>query len=154
MLATWTFARAFAHVARAFSFYCLPAPDVILNYILRTASTGGSMKDFTFNSEAAASLLDLMSHAGRLSVLKLISVEERDVKSLAEAVGMSSSALSQHLKKLREGKLVKARRDAQTVYYSVTSDSALRILSMLEELALDPQIKKRRKLVRNQHQNH
>ena len=79
------------------------------------------MKEFTFDAEATASLLDLMSHAGRLSVLKLISVEERHVRGLAEAVGMSPSTLSQHLKKLREAKIVKTRRDAQTVYYSLNS---------------------------------
>ena len=99
---------------------------------------GTSMKTFTFDAEASANLLDLMAHPGRLTVLKLISQNEWDVASLATKVGLSQSALSQHLKKLRDGKLVTTRRDAQTIYYSSQSQSVAKVLSMLEKLALEP----------------
>lgn len=96
------------------------------------------MKEYTFDPEEAAALLDLMSHAARLTVLRLVSESEWDVASLAANVGLSQSALSQHLKKLRDGKLVTTRRDSQTIYYSSKSTDVRQVLAVLEELANKP----------------
>ncbi|EPR16086.1 ArsR family transcriptional regulator, partial [Agrobacterium radiobacter DSM 30147] len=52
----------------------------------------------------------------------------------ASQVGLSQSALSQHLSKLRAQRLVKTRRDAQTIYYSSNSESVKKILASLEEI--------------------
>lgn len=93
------------------------------------------MKTFTFDAEQSASLLDLMAHPGRLRVLKLITQREWDVTSLAAAVNLSQSALSQHLSKLRTGKLVETRRDAQTIFYSSKHEAVLKILATLERIA-------------------
>ena len=51
---------------------------------------------------------------------------------LADAVGLSQSALSQHLAKLRTGKFVTTRRDAQTIYYSSRSSEVSRLLQTLD----------------------
>ena len=99
---------------------------------------GDVVKTYSFDTEQAAALLDLMSHGGRLTVLQLISEDEWDVASLATTVGLSQSALSQHLKKLRDGRLVTTRRDAQTVYYSLRSNAVLKILATLEEISAEP----------------
>lgn len=101
------------------------------------------MRTYTFDAEASANLLDLMGHPGRLTVLKLIAEKEWDVGSLAQQVGLSQSALSQHLAKLRAGKLVETRRDRQTVYYSSQSDAVRKVLATLEKLALEPVRSKR-----------
>jgi len=103
-----------------------------------THCPGDVVKTYSFDTEQAAALLDLMSHGGRLTVLQLISEDEWDVASLATTVGLSQSALSQHLKKLRDGRLVTTRRDAQTVYYSLRSNAVLKILATLEEIAAEP----------------
>lgn len=63
---------------------------------------------------------------------------EVPVGVLATQVGLSQSALSQHLSKLRAQKLVKTRRDAQTIYYSSTSESVIKILSTLESIYCAP----------------
>lgn len=88
--------------------------------------------DYTFDAEQAAELLSLMANDGRLRVFKLIMQNEWDVSSLAQAVNLSQSALSQHLKKMRDAKIVRARRDAQTIYYSCGDPSVARVLETLE----------------------
>jgi DNA-binding transcriptional ArsR family regulator len=52
---------------------------------------------------------------------------------MAEEVGLSQSALSQHLARLRSEKIVATRRDAQTIYYSLRSNEVLAILLTLDE---------------------
>lgn len=90
--------------------------------------------DFTFDTDEAAKLLSLAGNEARLQVLGLIYEQEWDVGSLAKEINLSQSALSQHLKKLRDGKLVTTRRDAQTVYYSCHSSAVAALLTVLREI--------------------
>jgi DNA-binding transcriptional ArsR family regulator len=71
-------------------------------------------------AEAAADLLKAMANPQRLRVLCLLIEREMSVGEINALVDLSQSALSQHLAVLRETKLVNTRREAQTVYYSVT----------------------------------
>jgi ArsR family transcriptional regulator, virulence genes transcriptional regulator len=89
---------------------------------------------FNFCAEKAAGLMTLMANEARLRVFTLIMEEEWDVTSLAAAVDLSQSALSQHLKKLRDAKVVSVRRDAQTVYYSCKSEAVMKICATLNEI--------------------
>lgn len=89
---------------------------------------------FSFDTAPAAALLSLIGNEKRLGVLSLLVAREWDVGSLATEIGLSQSALSQHLKKLRDGKLVTVRREAQTLYYSCSSPSVLCILGVLQDL--------------------
>lgn len=82
-------------------------------------------------TEQAAALLSLMANEGRLRVFELIAKQEWDVTSLAAAVNLSQSALSQHLKKMRDAKVVDVRRDAQTLYYSCNAESVAKVLDTL-----------------------
>lgn len=83
-------------------------------------------------STAAAGLLSAMANPKRLMILCSLVEGEVPVGVLATQVGLSQSALSQHLSKLRAQRLVKTRRDAQTIYYSSTSESVKKILATLE----------------------
>lgn len=89
---------------------------------------------YSFSPSLAADFLSLFAHSKRLEVLELITQREWDVTSLADKVGLSQSALSQHLKKLRHGKLVMTRREAQTLYFSSSSAAVVVTLSALIEL--------------------
>ncbi len=89
------------------------------------------------HSLAAAGLLAAMANPKRLMILCNLVEGEMPVGLLADRVGLSQSALSQHLSKLRAQKLVKTRRDAQTIYYSSTAPSVLAILDTLEEIYFD-----------------
>jgi len=93
------------------------------------------MTEFTFNLTKASALLHLMAHPARLRVLELISEREWDVSSLAIAVNIGKSSLSQHLKKLRDAKLVETRRDRQTIIYSCRDESVGKILATLRGLS-------------------
>ena len=68
----------------------------------------------------AALVMKAMASDTRLMILCALSEGELPVGQLAEMTGQSSSAVSQHLAKLRAAGLVNSRRDAQTIYYSRT----------------------------------
>lgn len=87
-------------------------------------------------SDEAADFLSAMSNAKRLLILCNLVHGEMPVGRLAEAVGLSQSALSQHLAKLRARKLVTTRRDAQTIYYSIASDSVYLVLETMGAIFL------------------
>lgn len=71
--------------------------------------------------EEAAELFNLASNSTRLKLLYLLdSFQELCVCDLAELLGLSVSCVSQHLAKLRAYGLVRARREAQTIFYRLT----------------------------------
>ncbi len=80
----------------------------------------GLATDMQTHAEAAAGLLKAMSNPQRLRVLCLLLEGEHSVGEINARIELSQSALSQHLALLREHALVSTRRDAQTVYYSVS----------------------------------
>lgn len=91
-------------------------------------------RNLSEHSTVAAALLSAMANPKRLMILCSLVEGEVPVGVLANQVGLSQSALSQHLSKLRAQKLVKTRRDAQTIYYSSTSESVIKILETLEDI--------------------
>ncbi|MFL5018148.1 MAG: ArsR/SmtB family transcription factor [Rhizobium sp.] len=92
--------------------------------------------DLADHTNVAAALLSAMANPKRLLILCSLVKGEVAVGVLATQVGLSQSALSQHLSKLRAQKLVKTRRDAQTIYYSSTSEPVMKILATLEDIYL------------------
>jgi DNA-binding transcriptional ArsR family regulator len=83
----------------------------------------------------AAQLMKLLANEHRLLVLcHLVGRGEMTVNALAEAVGLSQSALSQHLARLREDGLVTSRREAQTIHYRVSDQRAVRLLKTLKQM--------------------
>lgn len=83
----------------------------------------------------AAQLLKLMANEKRLLILcHLIASPEVTVGALAEAVGLSQSALSQHLTRLREDGLVAARRQSQMMHYRVADPKAGKVIELLKDL--------------------
>jgi ArsR family transcriptional regulator, virulence genes transcriptional regulator len=94
--------------------------------------------DLAEHTNVAAALLSAMANPKRLLILTSLVKGEVPVGVLATQVGLSQSALSQHLSKLRAQKLVKTRRDAQTIYYSSSSEPVMKILATLEEIYVVP----------------
>jgi len=87
---------------------------------------------------AASRLLKALANERRLMILCHLSESERSVGELERLVGLSQSALSQHLARLREDGLVKTRRAAQTIYYSLDGEAAPRVIAVLYELYCAP----------------
>lgn len=82
---------------------------------------------------AAAVLLKLLANENRLLILCRIALKgELSVSTLAAEVGLSQSALSQHLAKMREEGLVATRRNGQTVFYHIADENAARLLQALK----------------------
>ena len=79
----------------------------------------------------ASKLLEMMAHHQRLKILCLLTDGERSVCSLADDTGLTQPAISHHLKKLRDADLVKTRRDAQTIYYSLKGEEVESVLRTL-----------------------
>jgi len=68
--------------------------------------------------DETAELMKLAGNSTRLKLLYLLeSLTEVSVSDIAELLGVSVSAVSQHLAKLKAYGLVNGRRDAQTIYY-------------------------------------
>jgi ArsR family transcriptional regulator len=86
------------------------------------------------NASAAAALLRAISHEARLLVLCELVNGERSAGELVECSGLSQSALSQHLAKLREEGLVATRREAQVIHYRIADQRAQRLLRVLHDI--------------------
>ena len=70
-----------------------------------------------------SNVLDLASNDVRLKILYLLEEEgELCPCDISDILNMSIPAVSQHLRKLKDGQIIQSRRDAQTIYYSLTSD--------------------------------
>lgn len=83
----------------------------------------------------AASLMRALGHDGRLLVLcTLVAQAECSAGELAQQVGLSPSALSQHLARMREEGLIDSRREAQNVYYRIAEPRVARVVALLKDL--------------------
>lgn len=93
------------------------------------------LTNFAVQASEAASVLRSLSNEARLLVLcHLCEATELSAGELTRRVGLSQSALSQHLARLREDGLVATRKDAQTVFYRVADAKVGRVLALLHEL--------------------
>ena len=91
--------------------------------------------DLAAQAGAAARLLKLLANERRLLVLcTLASAGEATVGTLARAVGLSQSALSQHLSLMREDGLVAFRRDGQSLFYSIADPATAHLLATLRTI--------------------
>jgi DNA-binding transcriptional ArsR family regulator len=90
------------------------------------------------HAETAAALLRAMSSKARLLVLCNLVEGERSVGELQRIVGLSQSALSQHLAVLRRSKLVETRRETQTIYYRLAGGAASAVLETLHGIYCAP----------------
>jgi len=90
------------------------------------------------NAERAASLLKSMGSSRRLLILCQLVEGEKAVGELEKAVGLSQSALSQHLAVLRHKGYVSTRRAGQSIYYSLAGNEARSILTSLYALYCGP----------------
>lgn len=79
-----------------------------------------------------------LANSNRLSIVSHLNARDMNVGELAEAVGLTHSALSQHLAKLKEAGLVQTRKERQMRYYGLTSALTATMLgnSLVQELVL------------------
>ncbi len=89
-------------------------------------------------SGEAAGFLKILANDRRLMILCELLKGERSVGELEYVVGLSQSALSQHLGKLRRSRLVKTRRNSQTIHYSLADPGVRKVIDALYGLYCHP----------------
>ena len=87
----------------------------------------------------AVELLKAMANEWRLMILCQLADGEKTVSELQALLGLSQSALSQHLAVLRREKIVSARKHAQSVSYSLAGDEAPKVMNTLHEVFCESQ---------------
>ena len=85
-------------------------------------------------AQQASELMKTLGHKDRLMVLCHLASGEKSVGELAGLLDIPQSPLSQHLARMRKESLVKTRREAQTIYYSISSGEAGRMVELMHEL--------------------
>jgi len=94
-----------------------------------------NIDDFAANASEVADILRALGNERRLMILcKLVEAGEITVGGLVEAVGLSQSALSQHLAKMRDENIVTFRRDSQTLWYRIADPRIERLMAELHRL--------------------
>lgn len=93
------------------------------------------LDDMTQHAGEAAAMLKALAHPARLLVLcHLVDAGELAAGELGQRAGLSQSAMSQHLAKLRDQGLVETQRVGTAVRYRVADANAARLLALLHEL--------------------
>ena len=82
----------------------------------------------------AAEFLKAISHEGRLMILCHLTTGEKSVSELEELLSARQAAVSQQLSRLRLEGLVTPRREGKAIYYSLTDERAMWILSVVYEM--------------------
>ncbi len=80
---------------------------------------------------AKTAIIKAISNPKRLEILHNLNDNELSVGKLEDLVKLSQSAISQHLSVLRRAKVVKTRRNAQTIYYSIDNSFVAEVLKLL-----------------------
>lgn len=86
----------------------------------------------------AAGLMRALSNEKRLMILCQLGGTELSVGQLLPLVGLSQSALSQHLARLREDALVATRRERTTIFYRIADPAVLKVIAVLAEIYCPP----------------
>jgi DNA-binding transcriptional ArsR family regulator len=91
--------------------------------------------DFEANVLEVAGILRALGNERRLMILcKLVEAGEMTVGALVDAVGLSQSALSQHLARMRDENIVTFRRDSQTLWYRIKDPRIEQLMAELHRL--------------------
>ena len=76
-----------------------------------------------------------LGNANRLQLLELLAQGERNVETLSQIAGLSLANTSQHLRNLRQAGLVTNRKSGLKVFYRISNDDVVRLISALRRVA-------------------
>jgi DNA-binding transcriptional ArsR family regulator len=97
----------------------------------RAANIDRAAREMQPHALKAAELLKALANEQRLMILCNLLQGPRSVSQLNERVPLSQSALSQHLAVLRESRIVRTEREAQSVWYSLPTGVVRRLIAVL-----------------------
>ena len=84
-----------------------------------------------------AELCKALANEHRQAILHAIGAGEKCVSDLAAEIGISVHNVSQHLRVLKERRLVESRKDGQTVYYHVTNMKFIQACALIREALVE-----------------
>ncbi len=93
-----------------------------------------NIKEMEEAASNAAALMRVLSNERRLMILCQLIEGEKSVSQLTELLEMRQTSVSQQLAQLRAEGLVTTRREAQTIYYALSSKEAERVIALLYEM--------------------
>jgi len=96
------------------------------------------IKDMLVAADEASVLLKALANRHRLIIICQLIEKDRSVGELAAMLKIRDSTVSQHLALLRKDGLVTARRDGQTIWYSVGSPQARELVQTLYRVYCGP----------------
>ena len=103
------------------------------------------IEDMLIAADEASALLRSLANRHRLIIICQLNEKERSVGELAELLRIRDSTVSQHLALLRRDGLVTARREGQTIWYSIGSKPAREIIQTLYRVYCAPKRTQERK---------
>jgi DNA-binding transcriptional ArsR family regulator len=107
----------------------------------RAGFSAAELKALAQQATAAAQLLKLLGNEHRLLILCFLMTRgEMTVGEIQLVIGLSQSALSQHLARLRDDGLVTYRRTSQTLHYRIADPRAARVVHVLKDIYCDAMI--------------
>jgi ArsR family transcriptional regulator, virulence genes transcriptional regulator len=86
---------------------------------------------------AHAELCKAMASPQRQAILHMLCNEERCVGDIAAALGLTPQNVSQHLRLLKERRLVRSRKDGQTVYYMITNHKFIEACTLIRQALIE-----------------
>lgn len=99
--------------------------------------TPAALAELEASAAPAARLMGLFANEQRLMLMCRLSEGDCPVGELAAFVGLSQSACSQHLARLRDAGVIAPRREAQTIYYGIADPAAARVIALLCDIYRD-----------------
>jgi len=97
------------------------------------------IRDAELSFSLLAQVLSLAGNEVRLKILFLLEEEgELCPCDLSDILGMTVPAVSQHLRKLKDAKVVQTRKDGQTIYYSLKTEHLEIIRPLFAHLSSHP----------------
>lgn len=106
--------------------------------VAKELSGTGSMEDMMTNAREASDFLKAIAHENRLLILCMLVDGEKSVRDLEVLLEMRQPSVSQQLARLRADDLVTTRREGKTIYYSLASEKARELVSILYNMFCKP----------------
>ncbi len=95
------------------------------------------LDDMAENAKQATDFMKAMAHESRLMILCHLSSGEKSVTELEYLLALRQPTVSQQLARLRLERLISARRDGKTIYYSIADERASKMMEVVYGMFCD-----------------
>ncbi|MES2500872.1 MAG: metalloregulator ArsR/SmtB family transcription factor [Pseudomonadota bacterium] len=105
--------------------------EILANNIFNTSNI--NFDELRASADKACNLMKVMANADRLMLLCQLSLGEKSVGELESILDIRQPTLSQQLTVLREAELVATRREGKSIFYRISSQSAMAVMQVLHQ---------------------